>query len=145
YSLPSCGGRGGGTPQPCIPSKGDGVGATEARTIIEIAESPVIQDLYWAGTADGNLQISRDGGRTWTEVGRNIPGGTREYWISVLEASWHDAVPAYASLDGHHQNDVNPYVFKTADYGATWTNITCILPCGHVTSVSLDPVNSNLL
>jgi photosystem II stability/assembly factor-like uncharacterized protein len=145
YSLPSCSGRGGGTPQPCIPSKGDGIGATEARTIIEIAESPVVQDLYWAGTADGNLQISRDGGRSWTEVGRNIPGGTREYWISGLEASWHDAGTAYASLDGHHQNDLNPYVFKTADYGATWTNITSNLPWGHVNSVRQDPVNPNLL
>ncbi len=144
YALPSCGGRG-AAPQPCIPSKGDGIGATEARTILEIAESPVVQDLYWVGTADGNLQVSRDGGRAWTDVGRNIPGGTREYWISGLEASWFDAGTAYASIDGHHQNDLNPYVFKTTDYGATWTNITSNLPWGHVNSVRQDPVNPDLL
>jgi hypothetical protein len=145
YALPSCG-RAGGPPGMCIPSKGDGVGATEARTIIEIAESPLVPGIYWVGTADGNLQVSRDGGLSWTEVGRNIPGGTREYWVSGLEASWFDAGTAYASIDGHHQNDLRPYVFRTTDYGATWTNITSNLPArGHVNSIRQDPVNRYLL
>jgi hypothetical protein len=142
YSLPRCGG---GSGAECIPSKGDGVGATEFRTIIEIAESPVVPGVYWVGTADGNLQVSRDGANSWTEVGRNIPGGTREYWVSGLEASWYDPGTAYASLDGHHQNDLNPHVFKTTDYGATWTRINNNLPRGHVNSIRQDPRNRNLL
>ncbi|HUF47464.1 MAG TPA: hypothetical protein VMM93_06565, partial [Vicinamibacterales bacterium] len=144
YSLPSCG-RGGGAPGPCIPSRGDGVQGNEAATILEIAESPLVPGIYWAGTADGNIQVSQDDGYTWTEVGSNVPGGTREYWVSGLEASWFDAGTAYMSLDGHHQNDLNPYVFKTTDYGRTWTNITGDLPWGHVNSIRQDPVNENLL
>jgi hypothetical protein len=104
-----------------------------------------VPGIYWAGTADGNVQVSRDGGNSWTEVGRNIPGGTKEYWVSGLEASWYDAGTAYASLDGHHQNDLNPHIFKTTDYGATWTRINSNLPWGHVNSIRQDPRNRNLL
>ena len=144
YNLPSCGRGGGGAP--CIPSKSDGVGATEARAILEIAESPLVPGIYWVGTGDGNIQVSRDGGNTFTEVSRNLPGGSREYWVSGLEASWYDAGTAYASLDGHHSNDLRPYVFKTTDYGATWTSIAGNLPAwGNVNSIRQDPVNRNLL
>jgi hypothetical protein len=162
YSSPRCGGggggggggrgggRGGGTPpgppaKDCILSKGDGVGQSEASTILEIAESPVIPNLYWAGTGDGNVQVSQDGGLTWTEVGRNVPGGTREYWVSGLEASWFDAGTAYLALDGHHFDDLRPHVFKTTDYGKTWTSIAGNLPMGNVNSIRQDPVNRNLL
>ena len=142
--LPNCG-RGAGPGERCILSKGDGVGGNEFGTIIEIAESPRIPGIYWAGTNDGNLQVSRDGGRTWTEVGRNIPGGTREYHVSGLEASWFDPATAYASLDGHWLGDLKPYVFKTTDYGQTWTSISGNLPNGNVNSIRQDPKNPNLL
>jgi photosystem II stability/assembly factor-like uncharacterized protein len=145
YALPSCGGRGAGPGQECIPSKGDGVGTTEFKTIIELAESPVVPGIYWTGTADGNIQVSRDGGRSWTETSANLPGGTREYWVSGLEASYFDAATAFAALDGHHSNDFAPYVFKTTDYGQTWTSITGDLPRGNVYTVRQDPVNENLL
>jgi photosystem II stability/assembly factor-like uncharacterized protein len=161
YSSPRCGGgggaggggrggRGGGAPpgppaKDCILSKGDGVGLNEASTILEIAESPVIPNHYWAGTGDGNIQVSQDGGLNWTEVGRNIPGGTREYWVSGLEASWFDAGTAYVALDGHHADDLRPYVYKTTDYGKTWTSIAGNLPMGNVNSIRQDPVNRNLL
>ena len=157
YGLPGCGRGGGGggraggggapsTPAPtCILSKGDGVGATEAATVIEISESSVVPGIIWAGTGDGNVQVSKDDGRTWTEVGKNVPGGTREYWVSGLEASHFDAATAYLALDGHHQDDLKPYVFKTTDYGATWTNIAGNLPLGQVNSIRQDPVNRSLL
>jgi photosystem II stability/assembly factor-like uncharacterized protein len=145
YSLPSCG-RGAGPGQDCILSKGDGVQANEFKTVIEIAESAVVPGVYWAGTADGNIQVSRDSGYTWAEVSRNLPGGSREYWVSGLEASHVDAGTAYASLDGHHSNDFRPYVFKTADFGQTWTSIGGNLPAfGNVNSIRQDPVNPRLL
>ncbi|HEX6322407.1 MAG TPA: hypothetical protein VFZ36_01675, partial [Vicinamibacterales bacterium] len=142
YSLPGCGRTPG---QPCISSKGDGVQGNEFGTVIELAESPVLPGVIWAGTNDGNVQVSRDSGYTWTEVGKNIPGGTREYHVSGLEASWFDAGTAYASIDGHYTGDLKPYVFKTTDYGRTWTNITGDLPHGNVNSIRQDPVNRGIL
>jgi len=144
YALPGCG-RGAGPGEPCIPSKGDGIQQNEFKTIIEIAESPVVPGIYWVGTADGNIQVSQDGGRTWTETSRNLPGGSREYWVSGVEASWYDAGTAYVSLDGHHADDFAPYVFKTTNYGQTWTSISGNLPRGNVRSVRQDPVNASLL
>ncbi|MEX2271642.1 MAG: hypothetical protein WD690_09235 [Vicinamibacterales bacterium] len=142
YSLPSCGRTPG---EPCINSKHDGLQGNEFGTVIEIAESPVLPGVIWAGTNDGNLQVTRDNGYTWTEVGKNIPGGTREFHVSGLEASWFDAGTAYASIDGHYAGDLKPYVFKTADYGKTWTVITGNLPHGNVNSIRQDPVNQHLL
>jgi hypothetical protein len=144
YNRPGCG-RGGGPGVPCINSKHDGLQANEYGTVIEIAESPVVPGVYWAGTNDGNIQVSRDGGLTFTEVGKNIPGGTREYHVSGLEASWYDAGTAYAAIDGHYADDLKPYVFKTTDYGQTWTSISGNLPPGNVNSIRQDPVNRNLL
>ncbi len=145
YSLPSCG-RGAGPGQDCILSKGDGVQMNEFKTIIEVAESAVVPGTYWVGTADGNIQISRDAGYTWMEVSRNLPVGSLEYWVSGLEASHFDAATAYASLDGHHSNDFRPHVFKTTDFGQTWTSISGNLPeFGNVNSIRQDPVNPHLL
>ena len=141
YSQPGCNLPG----QDCILSKNDGLTANEFGTIIELAESPITPGVYWAGTNDGNIQISRDGGFTWTEVGKNLPGGTREFHISGLEASWYDAGTAYASIDGHYANDLKPYVFKTTDFGRTWTAITGNLPKGNVNSIRQDPKNRSLL
>ena len=144
YSLPGCG-RGAGPGEDCIPSKGDGVQGSEFKTIIEIAESPVVPGIYWAGTADGNVQVSQDGGRTWTETSANLPGGSREYWVSGLEASYFDAATAFVSLDGHHSNDFAPHLFKTTDYGRTWTSLAGDLPRGNIYTVRQDPVNERLL
>ena len=143
YKLPNCGAAPG---TECILSKNDGLVQNEYGTIIEIAESPVTQGIYWAGTNDGAIQVSRDGGYTWTEVGKNLPGGgTKEYHISGLEASWFDAGTAYATIDGHYAGDMKPYVFKTTDYGRTWTSIAGDLPKGNVNSIRQDPRNRNLL
>jgi hypothetical protein len=145
YSLPSCGGRGTGPGTPCILSKHDGYVNNEFGTVVELEESPIIPGVYWAGTDDGNLQVSRDGGNTWTEVGKNIPGGTREFHVSGIEASKFDAGTAYVALDGHRSNDHTPLVYKTTDYGATFTSIAGDLPRGNVNSIRQDPVAKNLL
>jgi hypothetical protein len=129
---------------PCILSKNDGT--QSYGTIVSVAESPVTPGVYWAGTDDGNIQVSRDGGATWTEVGKNVPGGTREYYVSRVEASPFDPATAYASLDGHKLGDLKPYVFVTRDFGQTWTAITNNLPgFGNVNTVRADPRNRNLL
>jgi len=148
YSLPSCSGRGGGGGPgvACILSKNDGYVANEFGTMTELAESPIIPGIIWAGTDDGNIQLSRDGGTNWEEVGKNIPGVDHEYYVSGIEASWYDAGTAYIALDGHRNNDLKPYIFKTTDYGKTWTSVTGNLPAlGNVNSIRQDPVNRNLL
>ena len=78
-------------------------------------------------------------------VGKNILGVNHEYYVSGLEASWYDAGTAYVALDGHRSDDFKPYVFKTTDYGQTWTSATGNLPMGNVNSIRQDPVNRNLL
>lgn len=128
----------------CIVSRNDGVSAYS--TLTTVAESPIVPGLLWVGSDDGNIQVSRDGGATWAEVCKNIPGGTKQYYVSRVEASYFDAGTAYASLDGHRSDDLRPYVFVTRDYGATWTSITSDLPAfGNVNTVRQDPKNPTLL
>ncbi len=100
-------------------SKNDGVVAYS--TIISVSESPVLPGVVWAGTDDGNLQVSKDGGTTFTEVGKNLPGlpANHVYWMSRIDASHFDAGTAYVSVDGHRDDDLKPYVFVTRNYGQT--------------------------
>jgi photosystem II stability/assembly factor-like uncharacterized protein len=144
YSLPGCG-RGAGPGTRCILSKHDGYVNNEFGTVVELEESPKVPGLLWAGTDDGNLQVSRDYGLTWTEVGKNIPGGTREYHISGIQPSYFDANTAYVSLDGHRNNDHTAYVFKTTDLGRTWTSVAGDLPRGNVNQIRQDPKAASLL
>jgi photosystem II stability/assembly factor-like uncharacterized protein len=128
----------------CIVSRNDGVSTYS--TLTTIAESPIVPGLLWVGSDDGNIQVSRDGGATWAEVGKNIPGGTKQYYVSRVEASYFDPGTAYASLDGHRSDDLSPYVFVTRDYGATWVSISGDLPAfGNVNTVRQDPKNPTLL
>ena len=109
-------------------SKNDGV--VSYSTIVSISESPVMPGVVWAGTDDGNVQVSRDGGMTFTEVGKTLPGlpPNHLYWISRIEASHFDAGTAYVSVDGHRSDDLKPYVFVTRDYGKTWQSLVNNLP-----------------
>ncbi len=132
-------------------SKNDGLSAYS--TIIAVSESPVMPGVVWAGTDDGNLQMSRDGALTFTEVGKNIQGlpqgaltNDDPFWISRIDASHFDAGTAYVSIDGHRSDDLHPYVFVTRDYGKTFTNITNDLPTyGNVQVIREDPKNKDLL
>jgi photosystem II stability/assembly factor-like uncharacterized protein len=92
-------------------------------TIYSISESPRDGKVIWAGTDDGNLQVTRDGGKTWTNVVGNVPELPKASWVSWVEASRFDAGSAYATFDRHTFGDMEPHVFKTADFGKTWTPI----------------------
>jgi hypothetical protein len=140
-SLPPCNRQRAGT---CINAKNDGV--SFYGTIITVGQSHISPDVIWVGSDDGNIQVTRDGGTTFTEVGKNIPGATREYYVSRVEPSYFDRGTAYVSLDGHRHDDLKPYVYVTRDFGATWTSITGDLPAfGNVNSIRQDPRNPNLL
>ncbi len=92
-------------------------------TIYSICESPRDAQVIWVGTDDGNVQLTRDGGRSWKNVGGTLPGVIAGSWISWVEASRFDPATAYIAVDRHTFGDMQPYVFRTADFGATWQRI----------------------
>jgi photosystem II stability/assembly factor-like uncharacterized protein len=92
-------------------------------TIYSISESPRDPKLLWVGTDDGNLQVSRDAGKTWTNVAGNVEGLPKFSWVSWVEASPFDAGTAFAAFDRHTFGDMTPWVYRTTDFGKTWTRI----------------------
>jgi photosystem II stability/assembly factor-like uncharacterized protein len=116
-------------------------------SIYSISESPKNGQIIWVGTDDGNLQITRDGAKNWTNVVGNVPDLGKNSWVSTIEASRFAEATAYATFDRHTFGDMSPYVYKTADYGKTWT----ALPVqqsgvrGYAHVIKEDPVDSNLL
>ncbi len=124
----------------------DVTGAEVHCTIITISESPLESGLIWLGTDDGNVQLTRDDGVTWTNVRPNISGVPETIWVSRVEASHFDKGVCFVTFDGHRSDDFRPYVFKTKDFGQTWENITHNLPDGHsVYVIREDLKNENLL
>jgi photosystem II stability/assembly factor-like uncharacterized protein len=125
---------------------GENTGAETHCTIITIAESPLTPGLLWVGTDDGNVQLTRNGGASWTNVRENVPGVPNGLWASRVEASHFSEGTCYLTFEGHRSDDFKPYVFKTTDYGKTWTSITNNLPDGQpVYVIREDPKNRNLL
>ncbi len=91
-------------------------------TIYSISESPLDSKVIWVGTDDGNVQITRDGGKTWDNVVRNVVGQPRG-WVSWVEASRFEPGTAYAAFDRHTMGDMTPSVYKTTDFGKSWNRI----------------------
>ncbi len=115
-------------------------------TIISFAESPAEPGVLWAGTDDGNLRISRDGGASWSNVAGNVPGLPPHSPVSHVEPSRTAAATAYAAFDRHMFDDFRPYIYKTTDFGATWTRLVAELPpAGWVWVVREDPRRAELL
>lgn len=115
-------------------------------TIISLAESPVKKDLIWAGTDDGNLQITTNGGQSWTNIIKNVPKIPQDSSVSHIELSRVNENTAYVAFDRHKFDDYKPYIFKTTDGGRSFTNITGNLPeKAYVHVVREDPKNTNLL
>lgn len=124
----------------------DNTAAEFHSTLLTIAPSPRDPNVIWAGSDDGNVQVTRDGGRTWTNVVKNIPGLPPNAWISTIDASPHDAATALIAASHWQTGDYTPYAYITADYGQTWRRITGNLPArGWVHVVRQDPRNPNLL
>ena len=126
----------------------DNIGVEYAGTVFAIAESPKEPGVIWAGTNDGLVQITRDGGKNWTNVSKNIPNMLDWGNVSNIEASRYDAGTAYLTVDGHQVNNRDPFVYKTVDYGRTWTAITSGIPrsmLSYAHCVREDPVRKGLL
>nr|WP_297919791.1 hypothetical protein [uncultured Allomuricauda sp.] len=115
-------------------------------TILYIDESPVEKGVIWVGTDDGNVQLTRDGGKTWTKLNDRIKGLPDFAWVSKIHASEHDAGTAFVTVDQHRMDDFRPHAFMTTDYGRTWTKISNGLPQDdYVKVVRQDPINPDVL
>ena len=124
----------------------DNSGAENHTTIFTITESPLNENIIWAGTDDGNIQVTKNGGKSWKNVVENVLGVPKNTWVYHIEASVHDENTAYVVFDGHTSGDMKAYAFKTTDLGKTWTNI---IPNDDVTgftrNIQEDYVNKDLL
>jgi photosystem II stability/assembly factor-like uncharacterized protein len=111
--------------------------------VYTIAPSAIQAGLIWVGTDTGLVHLTRDGGKTWSNVSPAIPAFSK---ISILEAGHFDAGTAYASVDRHRMDDIGPRIFRTHDFGKTWTRINTGIPNGaYVRVVREDPVRKGLL
>jgi hypothetical protein len=124
----------------------DNSGAETHGAISTVSVSPVDSRIIWAGTDDGNVQITRDGGASWRNTRAAVTGVPEGTWVSRVEASHFDAGTAYISFDGHRSDLFDPWIFSTTDFGETWTDLGGSLPAGQVVRVVReDPVNPDLL
>jgi photosystem II stability/assembly factor-like uncharacterized protein len=114
--------------------------------ITTISESPKKPGLLYVGTDDGNLQVSRDGGKTWKNVADKLPGVPEYTYVTRVVSSGFEEGTAFATLDGHRNDDFKPYVFMTTNYGEGWRSISGDIPVGSVINVIREhPRNPNLL
>ncbi|MCA8972902.1 MAG: hypothetical protein KDC95_24165, partial [Planctomycetes bacterium] len=114
-------------------------------SILTIAPSPIDRDVIWVGTDDGRLHVTRDGGGSWTSVEENLYGVPPNTWIPHVEASKHEAGAAFVVLDDHRRGDWTPYVFRTTDFGRSWTSLATDEIDGYVHVLEQDPVDPDLL
>jgi photosystem II stability/assembly factor-like uncharacterized protein len=126
----------------------DNIGVEYFSVIHAIAESTKQAGVIWVGTNDGLVQVTRDGGKTWTNVTRNMPNLPPFGTVGNIEPSRHDAASAYVTVDFHQVNNFDPFVYKTNDYGATWKLITNGVPhsmLSYAHCIREDPVKRGLL
>lgn len=127
---------------------GDNIGVEYFSTLFAIAESPKQSGLIWTGSNDGLVQLTRDGGKSWTNVTGNIPNLPALGTISNIEPSRFDPAAAYLTVDLHQVNNRDPFIYKTKDYGKTWQAITKGIPhsmLSYAHCVREDPTRQGLL
>jgi photosystem II stability/assembly factor-like uncharacterized protein len=128
------------------PITGDNTGVEFYCTVFALAESPKEKGLLWAGSDDGLVHVSRDGGAHWTNVTAAMPGFPEWGTVSIIEPSPHDAATAYVVVKNQRMDDMRPYLWKTSDYGKTWKRLGPGLPQNvFLHSVREDPVRKGLL
>jgi photosystem II stability/assembly factor-like uncharacterized protein len=123
----------------------DVTSAENHTTILTIAPSPLERGLIWVGTDDGNVQLTRDGGRTWTNLAGRIAGVPANAWVPHIEASKHDAGTAYVVHGDHQRGDWTPHIYRTTDYGRSWRPLAPAQVDGYVHVIEEDPVEPRLL
>lgn len=125
-----------------------GDGNIQYSTITSVDESPLVHDLLYAGTDDGNVWITKDGGKdgakSWTKLNDKIAGNPG-YYVSRVIASRHAPGTAYVSYTGLRNDDFKAFIYRTTDFGASWTSVTGNLPAKSVNVIREDPYNPNLL
>jgi photosystem II stability/assembly factor-like uncharacterized protein len=122
----------------------DNLGQFAGATVFAIASSPRERGLLWAGTNDGKVWYTRNGGGNWVDVSANLKGMPDLGTITQIWPSTFDAASAYVTVDGHVNDNRKPYIYKTTDYGKTWTSVVGDLPTGHNLDYVLSTIeNSN--
>jgi photosystem II stability/assembly factor-like uncharacterized protein len=114
-------------------------------TIFDISESPFDEDIIWVGTDDGNIQLTRNGGKKWTEVSENIADYPKDAWVSSITASKFNKARAYVAIDAHRVGNMGVYVYRTDNYGKDWELITDDNIEGYAHKIIEDLENENLL
>jgi hypothetical protein len=123
-----------------------GSGAETYGVVYALAESPIARGMLWAGTDDGKLWVTRDGGGAWTDLTANLPVAAKGQWISRIAASAHEPQTAYLAVSAYRSGNYAPLLYKTADLGKSWTSIAGNLPPDTpVRVVREDPANPALL
>jgi photosystem II stability/assembly factor-like uncharacterized protein len=123
-------------------TKGGKMGNVPYGTLTTISESPLNKDIIYTGSDDGMIHVTKNGGKTWKNISQDLP---KDLWVSKLYASSHEENIIYASLDGYRWDNFSPYLFKSKDYGKTWTSISSNLPDSPINVVIEDNINENIL
>ena len=124
----------------------DITGAENNTTILAIAPSPVDENVIWVGTDDGNVQVTRDGGKTWTNTVSRMPGLPAGSWIPQIQASRHSAGEVWVVANNYRRNDYQAYAYRSKDYGQTWERIADDSKVwGFTLSILQDPTEPNLV
>jgi photosystem II stability/assembly factor-like uncharacterized protein len=127
----------------------DNSAAETHTTIYSISESPKAAGTIWVGTDDGNVQVTQDGGKSWKNVVRNVKGVSEHSWVSWVQAGHFDAGTAFVAFDRHTFGDMAPYLYRTDDYGNTWTALVTPKDAkglvGYAHVIKQDPVKSDIL
>lgn len=122
----------------------DNLGQFAGATVYAIASSQMERGLLWAGTNDGKVWYTRNGGGNWVDVTANLTGTPELGTITQIWPSTFDAATAYVTIDGHVNDNRKPFIFKTTDYGKTWTSVVGNLPTGHALDYVMTTIeNSN--
>jgi len=114
------------------------------QALTHIAESPLTKGVIYAGADDGNLHVTRDDGRTWTDIGKNLPVALKK-WVSRIVPSKYDAGTVFVAQRGREDDDFAAYAWKSTDYGVTWTSVVGNIPSGAINVIREDPSIKDVL